>query len=76
MLANYQKNKKATLRHKLRNVKTGNYPPLQTLKMMSLSLVFMAVLRWPGGAIDNKNRLVIPSNRYPSDNKSMVCYTE
>jgi len=50
--------------HKLRNAKAGNYPPVNNKN----DVVIFGVQggpEWPGGAIDNKNRLVIPSNKYP-----------
>jgi len=52
------------VRHKLRNAQAGNYPP-SNLKNDVVIFGIHGGPEWPGGAIDNKNRLVIPSNKYP-----------
>ena len=52
------------VRHKLRNAKAGNYPP-SNLKNDVVIFGINGGPEWPGGAIDNKNRLVIPSNKFP-----------
>ena len=59
------KEQESYVKHKLRNVKTGNYPA-SNLKNDVVIFGVQGGPEWPGGAIDNKNRLVIPSNRYPS----------
>jgi quinoprotein glucose dehydrogenase len=53
------------VRHKLRNAQAGNYPP-PNLKNDVVIFGIHGGPGWPGGAIDNKNRLVIPSNKYPA----------
>ncbi|MDC6484628.1 PQQ-binding-like beta-propeller repeat protein [Methylophilaceae bacterium] len=53
------------VRHKIRNAKGGNYPP-SSLKNDVVLFGINGGPEWPGGSIDNKNRLVIPSNKYPN----------
>jgi quinoprotein glucose dehydrogenase len=58
------KEQESYVRHKLRNAQSGNYPA-SNLKNDVVIFGVHGGPEWPGGAIDNKNRLVIPSNRYP-----------